>query len=1001
MDISNLSRLDEEKDDIIEEEYYIDDVDSNRASSTKPLIDYSYNDNNVIANKKININSNSIAIDNKDSMNTCDILPTSSSSTSLQALLYNLHESNVKLKSSESQNEHHQKVIKNFNDNEKKLRSENSKLVHILAKKDQDILLLEKKLQQIVSIEYPNTSRSQQLNKEISIDELRGRLLCSADAKIGELMEALEKTKQVLKEQELQLSEKIVKHKSDKDSLKKELKKMSDQLAQRAVLYSAQERRWHDNNRYQDSNNLEKDNELVRLRARLQQLEGQFEKADRERIEGILLHRQYQTEKSMLQSQLVDAQERISNIDAELGMASSRNITLQNTIDRLKGSDIEALERDLTAEVENIKEEARAREVILKRQVDEARAGLTNETENREKLLDQIVSLRAELDEKNILLRQVSENGYSTLQNTTFSRDMNQDIVRVNDSPIQNISSSCGESDGSVYSNFDVIIETHESQELDNSKFAAMFDLSMSFSEMSVLTDLEHQIKSNAQKNDSANSTNSHSTRYDDCSTSNDSFYEEETLTNPKNNNGVEVGFLLGGANANANSIGKSSSDSTNPQMNKTFNDTVLISQDDEVSILKNELNSMKVREKYLIKTLKVQGSKLALVLKRASEMGPSNYANNTTLSLSSNTDNKSHASNESTSVHNAELENLKNVVKEKDHTISMLTIQEEVLTEQLKGYKEELVLFEEQIKQNKEVGLYQAKEMYQTKFSDFENRVIEYEAKVENYENQITQLQRQLSETCDKLKDADLNSNKSNELLDSNNKLLEELDSTKKDLDKAVASCAEAESKLKSLQSKYELTSSLSSSSLTKVTEQLVSVTQELEASRIEIANTKAELELTRATISEHEAKLLSTSLSSSSVNGDNKRLTDENIRLHSFVREFVETEKSLNLEIFGLQSENDKLKEAIRNKSDSKNTYEDAEYTNKIILQIEEYWMEQARLLKEEIESLTSNLKKTKQDNIKDNERMLATYEELNNKITQVLLFLYLSKLISNLNH
>jgi hypothetical protein len=105
--------------------------------------------------------------------------------------------------------------------------------------------------------------------------------------------------------------------------------------------------------------------------------------------------------------------------------------------------------------------------------------------------------------------------------------------------------------------------------------------------------------------------------------------------------------------------------------------------------------------------------------------------------------------------------------------------------------------------------------------------------------------------------------------------------------------------------------------------------------------------------------------------------------------------------LEIFGLQSENDKLKEAIRNKSDSKNTYEDPEYTNKIILQIEEYWMEQARLLKEEIESLTSNLKKTKQDNIKDNERMLATYEELNNKITQVLLFLYLSKLISNLNH
>jgi hypothetical protein len=128
----------------------------------------------------------------------------------------------------------------------------------------------------------------------------------------------------------------------------------------------------------------------------------------------------------------------------------------------------------------------------------------------------------------------------------------------------------------------------------------------------------------------------------------------------------------------------------------------------------------------------------------------------------------------------------------------------------------------------------------------------------------------------------------------------------------------------------------------------------------------------------------LSSSSLTSSSVHDDNRRLTDENIRLHSFVREFVETEKSLNLEIFGLQSENDKLKEEIK----AKVAYpiEDPEYANKIILQVEEYWMEQARVLKEEIESLSVNLKKTKQDNMNDNEKMRATYEELNKSITQV---------------
>jgi hypothetical protein len=128
----------------------------------------------------------------------------------------------------------------------------------------------------------------------------------------------------------------------------------------------------------------------------------------------------------------------------------------------------------------------------------------------------------------------------------------------------------------------------------------------------------------------------------------------------------------------------------------------------------------------------------------------------------------------------------------------------------------------------------------------------------------------------------------------------------------------------------------------------------------------------------------LSSTSLASSSVHDDNKRLTDENIRLHSFVREFVETEKSLNLEIFGLQSENDKLKEAIKAKADY--PIEDPDYANKIILQVEEYWIEQARVLKDEIESLSASLKKTKQDNMKDNEKMLATYDELNQSITQV---------------
>ena len=974
MDISNLSRLHEDK-DIVEEEYYID----NNSNFNKPCIDYQYNDVAMITIKSTNECNH---FDNKENIDD-------KSSSSLQNLLYNLHECNAKLKSVESQNEHYQQVVKNFNDNEKKLRLENSKLVQLLSKKDHDVLLLEKKLQQIVSIEYPDINRSQQTSKEISIEELRGRLLCSADTKIGELMEALETTKQILKDQELQLSDKIIKHKSDKDALKKELKKMSDQLAQRAVLYSARERRWHDNARYQDSNNLEKDNELVKLRARLQQLESQFEKADRERIEGILLHRQYHSEKSVLQSQIVDYEERISTIDAELSVATSRNLTLQNTIDRLKGSDIEALERDLTREVETIREEARQRESILKRQVDEARTYLTHETENREKLLDQIQTLRKELDKKNDLLHQVNENGYPALQNSFALRK--PEIIVNNDSSVTNLSRSFVGSDSSLYNNFDAIIETHESQEIDNSKFAAMFDLSLSFSEVSELTDAGHPSTSKPQNHEnsqdnvlSINSSKSHSTRYDDCSTSNDSFYEEETLNNPKVNinDGVAVGFLLGGNYLVKNK--NSSMNSDGHKENKTFNDTVLISQDDEVNMLKNDLNTMKLRERHLIKTLKVQGSKLALVLKRASEIVPNyNYNTETSISMISN-DNS-----EITKIKSSELENLKNALKEKDHSISILSIQEGVLKEQLTCYKEELRLFEEQVKQSKELGLYQASEIYQTKISNCENKIVEYETKIGNYDNEILQLQQQLMDALKKLDEAlgklDVVENSCESriaLRESNNRLLDELSTTKKELEEALNALSEASLKLKSLESKFDLTSTLSSSSLTKISEQLVLVTEELESARENVTASNSELDSARVKIAEYETRVLSSSSELASLVDSNVRLVEENNRLHNFVREFVETEKSLNLEIFGLQSEHDKLKEKLNNSIH----IEDPEYSNRIILQVEEYWMEQARVLKEEIENLTACLKKLKHDSSRDKEKMLSTYDELNRSVTQV---------------
>ena len=58
-------------------------------------------------------------------------------------------------------------------------------------------------------------------------------------------------------------------------SLREEAEVLSQQLAQRTVLYSAQERRFHNEHRMWCGNKEAQADEIIRLRARLQQMEMQ------------------------------------------------------------------------------------------------------------------------------------------------------------------------------------------------------------------------------------------------------------------------------------------------------------------------------------------------------------------------------------------------------------------------------------------------------------------------------------------------------------------------------------------------------------------------------------------------------------------------------------------------------------------------------------------------------------------------------------------------------
>ena len=77
--------------------------------------------------------------------------------------------------------------------------------------------------------------------------------------------------------------------------------------------------------------------QLITTRARLQQLESTYERTDRERLEAVLTSRQLYEQVSLLEERLAEEQEKVSGLDLELAQASSAAMTLQSTVNRLRG----------------------------------------------------------------------------------------------------------------------------------------------------------------------------------------------------------------------------------------------------------------------------------------------------------------------------------------------------------------------------------------------------------------------------------------------------------------------------------------------------------------------------------------------------------------------------------------------------------------------------------------------------------------------------------------
>ena len=189
-------------------------------------------------------------------------------------------------------------------------RVERDMLLLRLTEAEQDKLLLEAKLREVVSFEHGQSQPGQQQKGSKSLSSLlkgiRGKLLDAANDKVYELSETIRRSDGETANDAQQWEQLLAERESEITALREETVRLSQQLAQRTVLFSAQDRRWRESTRSHLSLQTEQSRDLLNARARLQQLESVYERTDRERLEQHVRCVHLQEEVDELRAHLAD-----------------------------------------------------------------------------------------------------------------------------------------------------------------------------------------------------------------------------------------------------------------------------------------------------------------------------------------------------------------------------------------------------------------------------------------------------------------------------------------------------------------------------------------------------------------------------------------------------------------------------------------------------------------------------------------------------------------------
>ncbi len=680
----------------------------------------------------------------------------------VRKVLQKLHHTQADLRAADLQTNHMKLQLQALSASEQQVRSERDLLEYAAAESEQDKLLLETRLKEIAGFEG--------LQVSVTAADIRGELLHLANEKIAELMNALQ-----LQDKEMNASSESARvaerQNLENKALRAEIDHLSNQLAQRTVLYSAQERRLHNNTRANHAVMDEKDTQIAELRARLQDLERRYEGIDRERIESIFSERQTKEAYKAIEVELANALERAQQLDTELTGLNTQNISLHATVEHLRGANYDDVERDLAADVETIRAESNAREDQLRMQLDSARSLLAQEADRRETVLDEVAELRRELADKEALLRAVqnqsqSQNDaeYSPHRYANNSHTYMENVE--DDEELTEIASASPDTSGE-----------REDRETDAEIFAAMFDRSESssprvddpvsfynddtpqalygsqFSDatLRVLVSLVSELVPTEDSNASVKSLLDSLNAYDGADAaeyrvslqnriallveheynhSDDAFDGSfngisqrlvEVLTAISRQYGaIETSFhqrLLNESFAISKSGSEMSVSVSNSQsVSRGFLTGAAEPQDDdasaplieELTALKNELAKRKRHERRLSLALQQQRQQLAIVLERAASLPPSQQQHVLPLATTSS------------SVQTLDDTSQKEQ-QEQLQILAALETERDILRQKVDGYSEEIAYLTAQVDDSRQLGFHEAAELHASKVRELE----------------------------------------------------------------------------------------------------------------------------------------------------------------------------------------------------------------------------------------------------------------------------------------